>query len=232
MTVLYLMLRHVFKLTLTAYEQKILKIIQLATSHNNIVLNSRKSNFPLMQIKARLKVYLAFYQIIIAAPYVLNMRFPKLFYNLSGPFTFLNFNLLQDSGSSCSLFPNMDYVDVLMFSTLAPFVMACVVFSIMFLHISYNRYIKHFSSSTDVRQSYYQGFLIFLYFALPAISTMIFRTFRYVHIASFLLLFLSLMQFYFIAAVMLTQITVLTAMTCTWPQITEYHAVLIDIYLL
>lgn len=134
-------------------------------------------------VRAKLKLYITLYQIIVSAPYVLDLTFPTIYTEMTSVFSILAFNVMQESGASCSGH-SIDYVDYLIFTTLAPIVVTLFIWVTALLHVLYYQLTNTDVNEADklnefyaIKTLYFSIFLVFTYLVLPGVSIAIFRTF-------------------------------------------------------
>lgn len=133
--------------------------------------------------RAKLKLYITLYQIVVSAPYVLNLTFPKFYTQMANIFSILTFNIFQESGASCGIH-NFDYIDYLFFTTLTPVAVTLLLWICNILHIFvYKSRHSELSAAEkantvfELKSLYFSLFLGFTYLVLPGVSIAIFRTF-------------------------------------------------------
>lgn len=121
------------------------------------------------------------YQILLAAPFVLDLTFPKSYTTVMAAFSIIGLNFAEDSGMTCLW--RMDYVDELMVQTLLPFCIAAAVgISYVFhMHIHRCNTSTAHSHASDrwayLKSLYSQVFLTLTYLLVPTTVTSIFRMF-------------------------------------------------------
>ena len=131
-------------------------------------------------------MYITLYQILLYAPFVLDLTFPQSYSSVMSTFNLLGVNFAEDSGMTCVW--QMDYVDQLLVQTLLPFVLAAAVVVTYCLHMAYHRSQPSVSESANdaiattekyvyLRSLYSQIFLTLTYLLLPSTVTSIFRMF-------------------------------------------------------
>lgn len=141
----------------------------------------RKRRERAMAYKAKFKIYIAFYQILSSATFVLDLSYPLSFASLSYALGILNFNILEGVGSDCSL--HLSYVHYLLVVTISPVAISICLWAIHHIHIYViTGCFVHFeapmaSKVQKVKDIYFGLFLLFSNLILPAVSVTIFRTF-------------------------------------------------------
>jgi hypothetical protein len=129
---------------------------------------------------ARLKIYIAFFQILSVLSYVLDFNFPEVYNYIVNSFrSFVNLSISGSTVVNCSMGSDFDFIDKLLFDTLYPMVVVVVIFSAGYVHLS--RLPEATATDTDrrnkIRANYTFAFLVFLYMTLPFTSSTIFQTF-------------------------------------------------------
>lgn len=130
-------------------------------------------------------MYVTLYQILLFAPFVLDLTFPQTYTSVMTTFSIIGVSFAEDSGMTCLW--QMDYVDKLLVQTLLPFGIAALVGVIYAVHIVHQRSHPSLSSSSAaelsserveyLRSMYSQIFLTLTYLLLPSTVTSIFRMF-------------------------------------------------------
>lgn len=98
------------------------------------ILTSLKQ-FVKVQILPRMKIYTTFYQILLSIPFVLDIKLPKIYSKAIAYFRILNFTLFTDIGTPCYSL-HVDYVDILVMSTVFPICVVVLIFLIQYIHIA------------------------------------------------------------------------------------------------
>ena len=119
------------------------------------------------------------YQILLAAPFVLDLTFPKSYSAVMAAFSIIGLNVAEDSGMTCLW--RMDYVDELIVQTLLPFCIATIVGVSYMLHTNIHSYYSSTASYPErlayLKSLYSQVFLTLTYLLVPSTVTSIFRMF-------------------------------------------------------
>ncbi len=73
-------------------------------------------------LQHRMKIYIIFYQILVALPFVLSLNISTAFDAMMSALSFVNVGIAESSVASCSFGSNFDFVDKLLFQTIYPVV--------------------------------------------------------------------------------------------------------------
>ena len=138
------------------------------------------------RLRARLKTYVIFYQVVASLSFVLNYDdLPPLYSRVASLGSVVNIDISQTSFCSCFFGGKFDFIDRLLFDTIYPVVVLAILYFIYRCH-SYLKYSKSSNVTNDNEQKnqmeilhgrYFEIYLLFIYIILPSLTARIFQTF-------------------------------------------------------
>ena len=124
------------------------------------------------RFNTRVRIYIAFYQIISVVPFVLDLDFPNI-YTIIVSFlgAIVNFNVSTSTVVTCSIDSEYDFIDTLYVDITTPVIISCLLklISMIHLHFKTKKWIRKKTNDDEMRnkqnriRSYY--FLTFLLYS-------------------------------------------------------------------
>ena len=151
-----------------------------------VVVNSYESDKAKIRAKiqrarrvfvARMKIYIAYFQILSMLSYVLDFNFPDIYnYIVSSVRAIVNLSVSGSAVVNCSFGSKYDFIDKLLFDTIYPVAVVLLVASTGTIHLRCRSSLDEHSKN-KIRSNYAFCCLFFLYMTLPFTSSSIFQTF-------------------------------------------------------
>ena len=154
-----------------------MKVLRYETFQSKKMKLRKKAQAVRRRCTARLKIYIAFFQILSVLSFVLDFEFPAVYSSIVGSFrSFVNLNLSGSTVINCSIGSRFDFIDRLLFDTIYPAVVVSFIIAVGRCH--WSRIGPGEKDRRDkIRSNYTFALLLFLYMILPFTSSTIFQTF-------------------------------------------------------
>jgi hypothetical protein len=148
-----------------------LHIVDAKLYYRNKEKLSRYTKENRRRFSTRVRIYIAFYQIISVVPFVLDLEFPNV-YTIVVSFlgAIVNFNVSTSTVVTCSFDSNYDFIDMLYVDICTPIVITSILklISMVHLHIKAKKWIRKNDDDMKnklnrIRSYYFLTFLLYSY---------------------------------------------------------------------
>lgn len=119
----------------------------------------------LRRVKARFKIYVTLYQILLVLPFVFDFKFPNMYTVSMSFFEILGASVENDELGTTCMWKGKDYVDSLIVGTVYPIVLTVLLMLAYLLHCTCTSGVE--SELSDLRSRYFSAFLYLTYLILP-----------------------------------------------------------------
>ena len=128
-------------------------------------------------LRARVKIYITFWQIVSLLPFALNYNFPHAYKLIASILNVLNLGISISSLVTCNGNSSYDAIDNLMVTTIYPLVVIILIQLAKAGHLWYIQDAEDVELRSRIKSRYFNIFLIFTYLILPFVTVTIFQTF-------------------------------------------------------
>lgn len=128
------------------------------------------------QFQGRIKIYVTLWQIVSLLPFTLDIKFPSVYRGIASVLNIFNLGISVSALVTCSTYATYDAIDNLMFETLYPLFIMCLLWLLRKVHL-WSRKGDDPEVLSELSSRYFSIFLVFTYLILPFTSVIIFQTF-------------------------------------------------------
>jgi hypothetical protein len=133
------------------------------------------------RVKARFKIYVTLYQILLVLPFVFDFKFPNMYTVSMSFFEILGASVKTDELSTTCMWKGIDYVDSLVVGTVYPIILTLLLLLSYWLHRSWKASVQSQARDCDLskqsvtghdensglKSRYFSAFLYLTYLTLP-----------------------------------------------------------------